>query len=412
MAADAPPIPPQVDPDADRATDRILRIFCRFVCAGYVLYLLLLVPNIVAGAGITASWWTPTALALVFVPGIALGAVSFYHEAFHPRTAAVRATATACALGFLAAAALWVPAWTGAQIDSPQGMWFSQFNGLASLAAVIAWRARWAFVHLVVAVVAVQVINHAVRAPDVNGALLPEIAWSLAFCLLPVSAGVMAIRTGRILDTTRQRTYAAAARAAATEARAVERGRIDALTHDGVMATMLSAARQDMSPVLAAQARSTLTKLDALAHAGDLSADIGVTDVLATIRSAVAEIDAVVDPVATIDPDVDVEPVSAAARYPRDTIRTLGAASAEALRNAYRHAGSCTVTVSIRVGADALFVVVTDDGAGFEPDDVPGDRFGVAVSILGRVRAQPGCAAQVASGRDAGTRVTLEWRRP
>ena len=189
MAADAPPIPPQVDPDADRATDRILRIFCRFVSAGYVLYLLLLVPNIVAGAGVTAAWWTPTALVLVFVPGIALGASTFHRESFHRSAAGVRATAAACALGYLAAAALWVPAWTGALLDSPQGMWFSQFNGLASLAAVIAWRARWAFVHLVVAAVAVQVINHAVRAPDVNGALLPEIAWSLAFCLLPISAG-------------------------------------------------------------------------------------------------------------------------------------------------------------------------------------------------------------------------------
>ena len=406
MAADAPPIPPQVDPDADRATDRILRIFCRFVSAGYVLYLLLLVPNIVAGAGVTAHWWTPTALMLVFVPGIALGALTFHRESCHRSAAGVRATAAACALGYLAAAALWVPAWTGALLDSPQGMWFSQFNGLASLAAVIAWRARWAFVHLLVAAVAVQVINHVVRAPDVNGALLPEIAWSLAFCLLPISAGVMAIRTGRILDTTRQRTYAAAAGAAATEARAVERGRIDALTHDGVMATMLSAARQDMSPVLAAQARSTLTKLDALAHAGDLSPEIGVTEVLASIRSAVAEVDA------TLDPDLDVEPDSAAAHYPRDAIRTLGAAAAEALRNASRHAGPCTVVVSIRVGRDDLSLVVADDGAGFDPDAVPGDRFGVAVSILGRVRAQPGCAAQVRSRRAGGTRVTLEWRRP
>lgn len=387
--------------DADSAAERVLRIFARFVAAGYVFYLALLLPDIPRGATVTAWWWTPVALLAVFGTGFAMGVLSFGASVER-----VRVAAGAAALGYLLALLLWVPAWDGGAIDRMRGMWFSQFNGLASLAAVAAWRPRWSVAHLVVGAVAVQTINHAVRTPGMGGPLLPEIAWSLGFCLLPVSAGIMAVRTGRILDETRAATYTAAANAAATRARAVERARFDALTHDGVMSTLLSAARQPANRLLSAQAATTLGKLDALRHGVRESADIDASALVAHIRVAATEVSA----------GIGVEPViegdAATATFPREAARTVAAGLAEALRNSYRHAGpDADRWVSLHVAGDGFRAVVGDTGRGFDPAAVPANRLGIAVSIVGRMTELPGGSAHIETAPDAGTRVRLTWSR-
>lgn len=78
-------------------------------------------------------------------------------------------------------------------------------------------------------------------------------------------------------------------------------------------------------------------------------------------------------------------------------------ATAEAVRNAARHAGS-----PIRVFAEApstgdLVVWVSDRGTGFDPATVPDDRLGVRQSIVGRLE-RAGGTAELRSGRDG-----TEW---
>lgn len=382
------------------AADRVYRIMGLFIAAGYMFYLVLVLGDIGVASAVTAAWWTPVAFVLIFGSGISVGVF-----AFGSSRRSMRRACCAAALGYLVACMLWIPAWNGALIPDPRGMYFSQFNGLASLAAAAAWRPHWAFAHLAAAAASGSTINHVVRSAEFNGPLLPEMAWSFGFCLLPVAAGVMALRTGRILDETRAETYAAAASSAAVQARSVERGRFDALTHDGVMSTLLSAARQPMNPLLSVQAKSTLSKLDSLRGEGKEPDDFDTETMIAHIRGAANEVGAI-----NIETSVDSE--AAVADYPRPAIRTIAAALAEALRNSIKHAGEpASRSVSLHVTIDEINVTVADTGRGFDPESVPSHRLGVSVSILGRMRNLPGGRATIEAKPGEGTRVHLTWTR-
>ncbi|WP_030176204.1 MULTISPECIES: ATP-binding protein [Actinomycetes] len=386
--------------DDHSAGHRILRQFSVFISGGYLLYLALTAPVIGQSFAVMDLWWSALALPAVFGSGLLLGAIAIGGSASQLRHGAAGA-----ALAYGAAVALWPLGWNGGLIDSEQGMWFSQFNGLAALAAVAAWRPRWAFAYLLAAVVSVQLINSAVRSKDFSGPVLPEVAWSFAFCIVPFAAGVMGIRTATILDNTRHSAISTAAEAAASAARAAERIRFDALTHDGVMSTLLGAARDGLSPTLSRQAALTLADMDSLAKdAPDRT--VPADDVVAQIRNAVGLIDRALR--MTVDDTSDRQ-----SRYPLDVAITLAAAAAEAVRNSGRHAGpEATCHMRVEVADDRVTVEIADDGAGFDPSAVPPDRLGVAVSILGRLSHLTGGSARVDSQPGMGTRITLRWDRP
>ena len=60
----------------------------------------------------------------------------------------------------------------------------------------------------------------------------------------------------------------------------------------------------------------------------------------------------------------------------------MAGAAAEAVRNTRRHAGAGGARgVDVRVDSSGVQVVVADDGVGFDPDQVPSSRLGIAVSI-------------------------------
>jgi anti-sigma regulatory factor (Ser/Thr protein kinase) len=74
------------------------------------------------------------------------------------------------------------------------------------------------------------------------------------------------------------------------------------------------------------------------------------------------------------------------------------AAVEECLSNVARHAGVDEAEVVINRQADDLVALVVDHGRGFDPDQVPDDRLGLAESVRGRIL-------------DLGGSVTL-WSRP
>lgn len=82
----------------------------------------------------------------------------------------------------------------------------------------------------------------------------------------------------------------------------------------------------------------------------------------------------------------------------------------EAIRNAQRHAKPSHVTLSVRHHPDVTRLTVTDDGAGFSPEDrvrARGDGH-VGLSLLTDVVAQAAGTLEVRSAPGAGTTVTLE----
>lgn len=383
----------------DSSHHKILRLFGRFIGAGYVVYLFLLAPSIAEQASITASWWTVGAVVVIFGTGIAMGVASFLPD--------VRCTARIAAMnavGFLVAAILWWPAWDGTHMSGQTSTWISAIPGVASLAAAAAWRPIVAFGHMFLAVALVLVSNHALRDNPLTEDLVPDLAFGWTFCAVFVAAASMAFYTGRTLDSTIAQTHAAAAAAAATGARTVERERLDALVHDTVLSTLLIAARRKDTGAVMAQARRAVDGFDELREAERVESDFDPAGVLAHIRSAASEVDEGVRFLSEVDPS------AADMRYPARPTRSMAAALAEAMRNSVQHAGpSARREVLVLISPAKLAVAVADDGVGFDPDEVSELRLGLAVSIRGRMRAEPGGKARVTSRPGAGTTVELEW---
>ncbi|UYP19757.1 ATP-binding protein [Rhodococcus sp. Z13] len=376
-------------------------MFVRFVSIGYLCYLVLLVPAIVAQAQLTAPWWTPVAVFAIFGSGAALGLESFRSVTRIKRVAAVNA------LAYPVVVALWFVAWNGAPASPDDSLWFTLFPGVASFAAVAAWRPRWAVVHMLVAVLLAQSANHVVREAPFSSFLAPDLAFALTFCSLFLAAAVVALGTGRTLDDTIATTHATAAAAAAAEARNAERERFDALVHDRVMSTLLAAARRAPQDSLVQQARRAVDEIDELRAGTDIRTRIDAGTVLARLRSAATEVDEDIAFTVRVDPDCDGTP------FPPEPVSVTAAAVAEAVRNSLRHAGSnATRTVDVDIAPRRIAVQVVDDGKGFDPDAVDPHRLGLEVSIRGRMRQLDGGRAVVESTPGAGTRVMLSWQEP
>ena len=90
--------------------------------------------------------------------------------------------------------------------------------------------------------------------------------------------------------------------------------------------------------------------------------------------------------------------------------RALVDACQEAAFNAARHSGAPLVSVYVEVEPDELTGFVRDEGKGFDPDQVPTDRRGIADSIRGRIRRHGGSVAIISSPGE-GTEVQLRLPR-
>ncbi|MEU5840644.1 ATP-binding protein [Rhodococcus sp. NPDC047139] len=384
--------------DSTSAADRIQRVFGRFISAGYVFYLLFVVPSAVSQAHLTAWWWLPTAMLGIFGTGIALGVVTFLRDVRW-----VGRLAAANAVAFLVVSILWLPAWTGEASSSTA--WQSLCPGVAGLAAAAAWRPRTAIAYLVAVVCVVQGTNYLLVHTTTGYRLIPELAFALMFCGVFAAAALVAFRTGELLDSTVATTERSVAAAAATRARAVERERFDALVHDQVMSTLLASGRGASGGVSAAQARRALEIFDSLRRGDDAGGRFDVDRVAAQLRSAASESDEDVEFTAEVNAPAEQD-------YPPEVIREVAAALAEAVRNSVRHAGTgVRRAVHVDLEPGAVRVTVRDDGRGFDPGVVDPYRMGIRASILGRMRGLDGGDSQIESG-PGGTTVTLVWVEP
>ncbi len=374
-------------------------MLARLVSVGYLAYLALLTPAIIAESARMDPWWPPITVAAVFGLGLLPGVLSFRSD-----TRLMRATAAAAAMAFLIAAATWWTAWNGPDLDPGDAFWLAAFPGLASLAALIAWPLSLAAPYLVLVCSSTSVIVTAARGGSAIGLLPSQIAFGIMFCALYFGGAAMAIRTVKLLDSTTETTYRAAATAAAQRAQTVERERIDALIHDNVLSTFLAAGRGQPHTVVGPLAASTLAELDALQSRTGPRDSFSAEEAITHLRNSAAEADdratfTVSDPTA-LHPK----------RLSADDIRTVGSALSEALRNSRQHAGiDARRAVTVQLTDAVLSIDVIDDGAGFDPSAVPPHRLGIAVSMVGRMGSLPGGSASVQSSPGSGTRIHLEW---
>jgi signal transduction histidine kinase len=180
-------------------------------------------------------------------------------------------------------------------------------------------------------------------------------------------------------------------------ARATERAEMAARIHDSVLQTLALIQRRAHDPAeVATLARRQERELrDSLFGTGRSDSLMGA------LADMVVEVEAL--------HGVRVNLVTVGEARLDGDIEALLLASREALTNAAKFSGGQEVSVYAEVGAEELKVFVRDRGPGFDPAAIPGDRKGIAESIVARMERHGGEARFASS--DQGTEVELTLPR-
>ena len=182
--------------------------------------------------------------------------------------------------------------------------------------------------------------------------------------------------------------------------RSQERAELAAHLHDSVLQTLALIQRHVDSPrEVARLARGQERELRAWLYRPDTRQQSRFAAALEGVSAEVEDAYGVqVETVVVGDADMD------------DRIAAAVQATREALANAARHGGVSTVSLYAEIEPERVSVFVRDRGVGFDTGSVPGDRHGVAGSIIGRMQRHGGTAT-VRSTPGAGTEVELTMAR-
>lgn len=165
--------------------------------------------------------------------------------------------------------------------------------------------------------------------------------------------------------------------------RTQERAEVAAHIHDSVLQTLALIQRSATD----ARIVSTLAR----SQERELRAWLYGTPEAASGESLATAIQRVSDEVEDLH-RVTVETVEVGDCAADERLVALVSASREALVNAARHSGASSVSVYFEVEPHQVTVFVRDRGQGFDLDDVPKDRRGIADSILWRMQRHGGKA--------------------
>lgn len=286
--------------------------------------------------------------------------------------------------------------------DSP---WFYYLMTVATGMAAIGLSVQSATVYLI----AVPTLYAALRLTEHGGGLSPLKASLDSVYALVLGGAILILVTMLrsasshvdIAQATALDRYSVAVRQHATEA---ERVRVDAIVHDSVLTTLLTAARAfdpEAKAFAASQAAAAIAHLrEAALVTPDDGSVVRIALVADGIRDAVKQLAAPFT-------------VSVARLGPRAIPSVAGeamhAAAVQAAVNSVNHAGpGARRSLRITDRDGALHVEVVDDGAGFDPARVPRERLGVRVSIIERL-SNAGGRAEIRSAPGAGTTIRLSW---
>ena len=178
--------------------------------------------------------------------------------------------------------------------------------------------------------------------------------------------------------------------------RSEEREEVAAHLHDSVLQTLALIQRSDQPREMASLARSQERELRDWLYGGAGAAD--ATLLSTAVNEAAAEIERT--------HRVRIDVVTVGDRGLDEAGRALVLAAREAMANAAVHATVERLSVYVESDADGVTAFVRDQGVGFDPARVPGDRHGIADSISGRMM-RAGGNVEVVSAPGRGTEVRL-----
>jgi hypothetical protein len=311
------------------------------------------------------------------------------------------------ALAYLVALALWQPA-LQAPLVGDQQPWLLLIAPMPTGFLIIAARTWW--VPLVYAVLTCSIVG-ALRLSH-SGGTVPPLRASLdglyAFFLdIALLTLIVALRqAARSVDAAQRAALDRYAAARTGEAMEHERVQIDALVHDRVLTTFLTAARAEgpketaLAASMADDAIRQLTGGAPVPSAG--KRPVALDEIMSWLRRDGANVAGAF---------VWSRSGSETATVPASVAEALVSAAVQAMVNSVNHAGGPHVarSIDVRMGEGTLHITVADEGRGFAMADIPTQRLGVKVSILQRVRTVGG-TARIRSSPGRGTRIELAWR--
>jgi signal transduction histidine kinase len=360
------------------------------------------VPVAIAQSAYLADGAGAALMAVLYGSIVALAAATF-------AGAAVRVAALAFA-GLYAAALL---AWPFLVVDtramSGEQPWLYYLCTVATTAAVIAAPPVIATAYTVVVPAAYGVLRLTPAGGDAGGLLAVLDAMYAAILGIAVLVIVTMLRqAAEAVDTAQEaalQRYDLVARQHATE---MERVKIDALVHDSVLTTLLSAAAAETAEersLASRMATDAMRRLDEAGVAGPRMNDrVGLPVLVRRLRGSLA---------AFTTPFVVRTVNTGGVELPVEAVDALASAAMQAIVNSVQHADEPGRTTrrelrirGVRTGG--CIIEVADTGQGFDPATVPDSRLGLRVSIAERMSNAGGSAViDAAPGR--GTTVTLAW---
>lgn len=176
-----------------------------------------------------------------------------------------------------------------------------------------------------------------------------------------------------------------------------ERAEVAAHLHDSVLQTLALIQRSDDPARMAILARHQESELRDWLY-GNAPLD-GVDLVSTALKQAAARVES--------DFQIPVDVVTVGDHPIDDRSKALVGAASEAMVNAAKHSGADRMSLYMEVGEESLEIFVTDQGKGFDPDAIAGDRRGLTRSIRDRVE-KVGGTVSVESELGEGTEVMLK----
>lgn len=406
MAAEAPPLRPLQQTRQSRAAlsrKQVESLLSRSVAAFGLLFAVQTIPSLLVQLehGHEQRQWTQLVV-LLFCLSLTAAFMAAMEQRF------VASTATAFAVLYPLVIATW-PLAVRSPLESDDGAhWLHYLLTVATAMAAIAFPPRVAALYTVVvptmyAVASFVTNRSAITGPDaILGAIYSIILSGVVLVIVAMLR--QAASTVDRAQAAALESYSHAVRHHATE---VERVQVDAIVHDSVLTTLLSAARATTPEAMDLSARMAENAIGFLSHAAGVRPLDGGTVSVATLAERITTAATAVGAAfelrtAPLGPQL----------IPTTAAEAVYSGAVQAMLNSAQHAGrgeQVSRWLSIRsLAPDGIEVQVGDTGTGFDAVEVPTERLGVRVSIVERVTSAGG-AAEVDTELGEGTVVSIRW---
>jgi signal transduction histidine kinase len=323
----------------------------------------------------------------------------------------VRSAAIVFCIAYLGALALWQQGIADAASFDGVRPWLWYLLTVSTACAALAMPFVWAAVYTVVAPLAYAIVlSITAGAGAIDTAVLDGL-YAVIFASILLAILTMLRQAATQVDARQSgalERYEVAVRAHALEA---ERVQVDAIVHDSVLTTLLSAAHArtpEAMAIAASMAQDALGHLDTSAPLAKLGRSLDAI-LVSRLRDRIVSAARSFSVPFSIVPRVAVD-----ASIPVSVAEALYSATVQAMVNSAQHAGGMLVRRSLQVEATregGVLIVIADDGRGFDLALIPPERLGLEVSIRERV-ALAGGEASIESAPGNGTEVRLLWQPP